>query len=267
MAGSGIGIIGGTGQLGRAIAASWLNSGAVQPEELWLVNRSGTAPGFEHYPEINVTTDRDAMLAACDTVLLCLPPDAARGMKAIAPDRLVLSVMAGIGRDELTRLSASPRVVRAMSSPAAERHLAYSPWIATAAVTEADRACVTRLLGACGLTDEIEDEDQIDHFTAMTGPVPGFVAFFAAAMTDHAIRMGIAPEIADRAMRQLFLGSGQMLSRDTRSAQEHVDEMIAYAGTTAEGLRSLQGSPLAEALSTALGAAAAKAARIGRNEG
>ena len=49
-----------------------------------------------------------------------------------------------------------------MSSPAAELGLAYSPWCAGNGVTEMDRHSVARLFQAVGLTDEVDDEEQID---------------------------------------------------------------------------------------------------------
>ncbi len=57
------------------------------------------------------------------------------------------------------------------------------------------------IFDACGRTDEVEQEAHIECFTAMTGPVPGFVAFYAKAMVDYATAQGIAPEIADRAVK------------------------------------------------------------------
>lgn len=149
----------------------------------------------------------------------------------------------------------------AMSSPAAAQALAYSPWVARTAVDRADRQLVTQLFEACGATDEIAEEPLLDHFTAMTGPVPGFVAFFAEAMINHATAQGIPPEIADRAIRQLFLASGQMLAEGA-SAAEHVQGMVDYAGTTAAGLEAMRASPLAELISAGLTAAAQKAREI-----
>ena len=78
---------------------------------------------------------------------------------------------------QIEQITGADRVMRAMSSPAAGIRLAYSPWCANAKVSARDRESVAGLLGACGLTDEVESEAQIDLFTALTGPVPGFVAY------------------------------------------------------------------------------------------
>ncbi|MDX1743772.1 MAG: pyrroline-5-carboxylate reductase dimerization domain-containing protein, partial [Ruegeria sp.] len=180
-----------------------------------------------------------------------------------APDKLIISVMAGTTVDELIRLTGSSRVIRAMSSPAAKDKLAYSPWYASGAATSRDRDLAQAVLSTCGLSDELENEADIEVFTALTGPVPGFVALFATAMVDFATSHGIAPEIADRAVRQLFLASGTMLSEDPMTPAEHVQQMIDYAGTTAAGLEAMQQLSIPETIAEGLNSAVARVRDIG----
>lgn len=258
-----IGIIGGSGQLGGAIARALLRNGGIAPEQLVIANRSGTIGGFSEWRGLRVTTDNSAVVRDCSTIILSVPPASAPDIAIDAPDRLVISVMAGIPVERLMQITGAARVVRAMSSPAADVGLAYSPWFAAPAVTGEDRRLVVSLFEACGITDELPDEDQIDLFTAMTGPVPGFVAYFAACMVDYAVRRGVASETADRAVRQLFLASGSIIANADASPADHVREMIDYAGTTAAGLTAMKNSPLADAIETGLDAACARARSIG----
>lgn len=251
-----LGIIGGSGMLGAAILRAVLGQGDWQ---VTISNRSGVAPDWAD--GVAVTTSNAELAAGCDVVLLCLPPAVFADLDLDLTGKLVISVMAGVDLATLQARTGASRVVRALSSPAAAHALAYSPWVASAAVDRADRQLVTRLFEACGTTDEIAEEPLLDHFTAMTGPAPGFVAFFAEAMINHATAQGIPPEIADRAIRQLFLASGQMLAEGA-SAAEHVQGMVDYAGTTAAGLKAMRASPLADLISAGLTTAAQKAREI-----
>ena len=254
-----IGIIGGTGMLGGAIAQGLLDRKAVPAADLWVSNRSGSRAGLEQFPQVNVTTDNAELSEACEIIILSLPPALAREIALSVPERLVISVMAGVTIEELQAITGSDRVIRAMSSPAAAIGLAYSPWVATTAVTAADRDWVARIFEACGTTDEITEEGHLDMFTAMTGPVPGFVALYAQCMADHAVRSGIDPAIADRAVRQLFFSAGAMLAHGAATPADHVRQMIDYAGTTAAGLIAMKNSGIARAISDGLDAAAEKA--------
>lgn len=254
-----IGIIGGSGMLGGAISSALLENPPFDALDLWMSNRSGKAPEFAAHENVHITCDNQHLVEACDIVILSVPPAHFADLKIDATDRLVVSVMAGITMNALKDETRAKRVVRAMSSPAAALKLAYSPWVASADVSERDRDVINKMFGAIGATDELADEAHLNHFTAMTGPVPGFVAYYAQCMVDHAIAQGIAPGIADRAVRQLFLASGRMLAEGQATPAEQVREMVDYAGTTAAGLNAMIESDLSDAISDGLLAAARKA--------
>lgn len=258
-----IGIVGGTGQLGSAIATAWLETRTVTPQTLWIANRSGSLGPLSRWPEIRTTTNPADLAETCDVILLSVPPAEARSLRLPAGQRLILSVTAGISLADLSAMTGSPRIIRAMSSPAAAMRLAYSPWLPLSPLSDADEATVTRLLSACGAIDRVANEDQIDRFTALTGPVPGFVAAFAEAMITHATRRGIPTDIADKAVHQLFLAAGTVMSLDERTPAAHVQEMVDYAGTTAAGLSVLRKGPLTETVDDALEAAYQRTKTIG----
>ncbi|MCB2127613.1 MAG: NAD(P)-binding domain-containing protein [Rhodobacteraceae bacterium] len=257
-----VGIIGGAGQLGSAIARAVLSAGAVTPENLWISSRSGGAGALSDWPGLTVTTDNRHLAENCGTVILSVPPASAGQLGIAGGDRLVISVMAGVTLARLQQITGSDRVVRAMSSPAAALGMAYSPFIATPAVSAADRQTVRAILSACGMTDEVQTEGHIDHFTALTGPVPGFVALFADCMIRHAEEQGIAPALADRAIRQLFRASATVLGQDGATPAEQVQAMVDYAGTTAAGIAAMREAGLGRAISAGLAAAAERAMRI-----
>lgn len=260
--GNTIGIIGGSGMLGSAILSALLGSEAFEQSNFWVSNRSGNASNVEQSSIIHFTKDNQELVDACDVIILCVPPARFPDIDIHAPNKLVISVVAGVTINEMKSKTASVRVVRAMSSPAASLSMAYSPWIANTEIGSDDRDIVRKIFGACGTTDEIFDEQQLDHFTAMTGPVPGFVAYFAKCMVDHATSQGIAPDVADRAIRQLFLAGGTMLAAASASPADQVRWMIEYAGTTAAGLIAMEQSTLSKTISDGLLAAADKARSI-----
>ncbi len=257
-----IGIVGGTGMLGSAIAEALLDRQVVPPDRLRIANRSGAAGALADRPGVTVTTCADELATACDVVLLAVPPAAASRLAIGAPDRLVISVMAGVPLDALARATGSGRIIRAMSSPAARQGLAYSPWCAGPGVTAEDRRRAAAIFAACGLADEVETESHLDCFTALTGPVPGFVAFYARVMVDYATERGIPPAIADRAVRQLFLGAGTLMSAGAMTPADHVEQLIAYRGTTAAGLEAMARSPIASDIAAGLDAAVARTRSI-----
>ncbi|SLN42969.1 pyrroline-5-carboxylate reductase family protein [Roseisalinus antarcticus] len=259
---SSIAILGGNGALGSAIATALLARGVVEAGALWISSRSGTA-GPLTGTGVRTTSQAQEAACACGTVILAVPPAQAGALGIAAADALVISVMAGVPRSRLAALAGAGRVVRAMSSPAAATHRAFSPWFAPD-LGAADKARTDRILSACGLADEVTEEAHIDLFTGITGPIPGFVAYLAQCFADHATARGVAPDVANRAARQLFLASGEALAASDLPPAAHVQAMIDYAGTTAAGLRAMQASPLAAAIAEGVEAAVARAQQMGR---
>lgn len=262
-----LGIIGGNGALGSAIATALIETGTLAPGQLWVASRSGTAGHLEKWPEIRVVSDNQVLADTCDIVMLSVPPAQIEKVRIKAPEKLVISVMAGVTAERIAKLTGARRIVRAMSSPAAARQQAYSVWHATTDLTDKDRQILTNLFSACGAADEICQEHMIDVFTALTGPVPGFVAYFAACMQSYATGKGVPAAIAERAVRQLFLASGNAIAHDKTSPLDQVEAMIEYAGTTAQGLTSMQAAPLEHSIHQGLDAARVRAIEIGNEIG
>ncbi len=262
----GIGIIGGTGWLGAAIARALLSSNFVDPNALWISNRSGRRDSFEAWPDVRFTTDNQELVDACSTVLLSVLPQDFGGVAVDARGRLVISVMAGAPVEAIVRCTGAERIVRALPNAAAEINLSYTPWFATPAVTAEDRELVRRLFGTCGRADEVPAEDQIDYFTALTGPGPAFVAYYLDAMIQHAMRRGVDPEIAERAVTQLFHGAWALLDASDLSPAQTVRVFVDYAGTTAAGLNAFQASSLSQNIGCGIDAAYQKA-KTGMTEG
>ena len=252
----------GAGDLGAAMASAMIGRGGLLPARLRVATASGRAPALAGWPEIRVGTDPAAAARTADITLLAVPPAAAGALALGAPRGPVVSVMAGVRLDRLARIAGHGRVIRAMSSPAAAMGLAYSPYVPGAGATSDDAALARALLASCGLCDKVGSEDQIDVFTAITGPVPGFVAGFAEMMAGYAVARGVAPDVADRAVRQLFLASGHVLAETAPTASQRVREMIDYAGTTAAGLSVMRASAMKDDLARALDAAVARARSI-----
>lgn len=256
-----LGVIGGSGQLGCAIIQGLVRSKAIPAEQILVANRSGIRG---YLPKaVRLMTDINEMLAACDVILLSVPPANATALRLQADGKLVLSVMAGVTLAQMEEIAGHDRVIRAMSSPAAAGQMAYSPYLLGAGAHN-DGAVAEGLFGAIGQTDALTDEAQLDVFTAITGPVPGFVALFADAMIGFARKQGVDAEVAERAVRQLFLAAGQEMRSGGPSPAQQVQWMIDYAGTTAAGLEAMKSAGIEGVVTEGLAAAVEKAQRISK---
>lgn len=254
-----LGVIGGSGQLGCAIIQGLVGAKALSAERIFVANRSGVRGDL---PDgVRLVSDIDEMVGACDAILLSVPPANATALRLRAEGKLVLSVMAGVSLAQMAEIAGHDRVIRAMSSPAAAGRLAYSPYMLGAGA-QGDGAVAEELFGAIGKTDALTDEAQLDVFTAITGPVPGFVALFADAMISFAREQSVDADVAERAVRQLFLAAGSEMGAEGPSPAKQVQWMIDYAGTTAAGLETMKAAGIERVVHEGLEAAVEKSRRI-----
>lgn len=250
-----LGIIGGGGWLGGAIARAALDKGVIAPDRLTLSWRSRPPEGFAG---VTLTQDNRALCDNADVLLLSVRPEDWPAVAQPAPGKLVLSVMAGVDMATLAERHQTTRVIRALPNAAAEVGASYTPLVASPGATEADRAYARALFGACGAVDELAEEAQLDYLSGLTGTGPAYPALMAMAMVADATARGIPEAVARRAVNMLFVGTGRLIEKDEPDPAATVETFMAYRGVTAAGLSAMQGNGLAEAVRIGLSAALAR---------
>ncbi|MBX5199350.1 NAD(P)-binding domain-containing protein [Rhizobium sp. NZLR10] len=256
-----IGIIGGSGWLGGAIAASILDAGLLEPRKLSLSYR-GKQP--DRFLNSFWTADNQALADRSDVIFLSVRPDDWHPLDVDAGGKLVISVMAGIGLAALSQHHKTGRVVRALPNAAAEVAKSYTPWIGTSEVTENDGAVVRAIFEACGSQDEVARESDIDYLTGLSGSGPALPALLAAAMMDDAVARGLPAEIARRAVNTVMTGAGRLLERRDESPEDVVQTFLDYRGTTAAAIESMRAAGFDASIAKGLSAAFEKSVSMGK---
>ena len=234
-----LGIIGGAGWLAGALLRPALTKGAIRAEDVILSSRRPQVASFEPSPQIRTTTDNAELARQSDVVILSVRPEDLGGVEADLSGKLVISVMARIPMAEIAKRFGCRRMIRAMPNASAEQAQSFTPWHASPEVTAEDKTFVSSFFGASGIAREVPNEPDIDYFTGLTGSGFAFPALMARAMIEHAIDNGVAPDLADVAVRQLMLGAGVYVSQSRESAAEIVRTFVDYGGTTAAGLTAM----------------------------
>lgn len=257
-----VGIIGGGGWLGRAIGAALLDKGVVSPAGLVLSSRSGRVEGFEAWPAVQVTADNRQLARQADIIVLSVRPEQFAAVAIDAPDKLVISFMAGISLATLIESTGSRRVVRAMPNAAAQIGQCYTPWFASPAVDAADKAFTQAMFEACGSADEVGREADLDYLSGLVGTGAAYPALLAEALLSHALARGLPRQIAENAVRGVVVGASQLLGRDGMPPAEMLKAMFDYRGTTAAGLQAMIDGGFQQAVEAGLDAADAAAQRM-----
>lgn len=257
-----VGIVGGGGWLGRSIGAAMLAKGVLPPAGLILSSRSGRIAGFDAWPEVRLTTDNRQLTQWADVIVLSVRPEQFAAVAIDAPDKLVISFMAGVSLATLIEGTGSRRVIRAMPNAAAEIGQCYTPWFAAPEVTAGDKAFTQRLFEACGAADEVFSEADLDYLTGLVGSGAAYPALLAEALLAHALARGLPRPVAERAVRGVIVGASQLLGHNGMPPADMVQAMLDYRGTTAAGLQAMIDAGFKHAIDAGLDAAEAAAQRM-----
>ncbi|MCF4994641.1 pyrroline-5-carboxylate reductase, partial [Pseudomonas syringae] len=198
-----LGIIGGTGWLGRGIADAALDSGLIAAGRLLVSNRSG---GDAWRTDVRLLSDNQELIELSDIVVLSVRPDQFRELRIDARGKLLISLVAGLSASAITVATGAEHVVRAMPNAAVEIRQSYTPWFSGGILEQSDRDAVQRLFETVGAADEVPNEDCIDYLSALSGTGPAFPALLYTALTNQAVAAGIPEAIARRAAHGVVVG-------------------------------------------------------------
>ena len=256
-----VGIIGGNGWLGSALAQAALSTGVLTPGNLTISSRSGLGDALKGSGAY-WTSDNEELVRRSDFVVLSIRPAQFSRIAANMSGKLAVSVMAGISCDEIASRTGASRIVRAMPNAAAAIRKSFTPWFATKDVSPTDRAAVQTFFAACGEPAEVRAETDIDYCAVMTGTGAAFPSLLAEAMIADAIAHGLEPDFAAKAAKSVICNGSQLLANPNESSARIVREMIDYGGLTAAALETMLARGFNEAVSAGFEAALARGMTI-----
>ena len=253
-----IGIVGGTGWLGGALAQAILDCQLIHADQLFLSNRSGQHRLSE--TGAHVLADNQTLVDASDVVILSVRPEQFERLAIKAPGKLVVSLMEGVTAHVISEATGAAYVVRAMPNAAAQIRQSFTPWHCEAELPEQEQVFVQQLLETIGPSRRVPTEACIDYLSALSGTGPAFPALLMTALVDQAVLAGIAPDIARQAAYGVVVSASQLLA--SSEPQALIDSLMAYRGVTTAALQHLIDAGFTDLIGQAV-AAGAEVARKG----
>ncbi len=228
-----VGIIG-VGNIGSIIADLLIEKG----HELHLVNR--------HIEKIRKYEGRASTylyiekLPEVDILFLCVKPqDALQALKKIphSHDRILISTVAGLTINEISSY-VGEGVVRIMPN------IPISIGKGVIGISYDEKALVEKkkvekLLLPFGKLVEV-NEHLFPAVTALSGSGPAFVFVIIESLVDAGMKLGLSYEVAMNLVLETMKGSAELLQHEAKHPGELRHIVTSPAGTTIEGIYSLE---------------------------
>ena len=216
---------------------------------------------------IHTHADNAAACAAADVVVLAVKPQIMRAVcqalaPALQPGQLVISIAAGISCASLQQWLGHQAVVRCMPNTPALLQQGISGLYAAGAVSPAQRSQATAILDAVGVSVWVDEEQQLDAVTAVSGSGPAYFFLLIEAMADAGVKLGLPAATAALLARHTALGAARMACEGDVDVATLRARVTSPQGTTDAAIRSFEADGLRSMVGRALQAAADRSAEL-----
>jgi pyrroline-5-carboxylate reductase len=221
---------------------------------------------------IEVFADNADAIRDADVVVLAVKPQAMKAVceairPSLKPNQLVVSIAAGITCASMNNWLGAQPIVRCMPNTPALLRQGVSGLFATAKVSIDQRQQAQELLSAVGIALWLNEEQQLDAVTAVSGSGPAYFFLLIEAMTAAGVKLGLPADIAAQLTLQTALGAAHMAVASDVDAAELRRRVTSPAGTTEAAIKSFQAGGFEALVETALGAAAHRSAEMAEQLG
>lgn len=221
---------------------------------------------------IALFADNAEAILNADVIVLATKPQVLKDVcLALAPSlqdgQLLLSIAAGISCASLGNWLGARPIVRCMPNTPALLRQGVSGLYANAHVSPTQRALAEQLLSAVGIALWLENEQQIDAVTAVSGSGPAYFFLLIEAMSAAGEQLGLPKAIAAQLTLQTALGAAHMAVASDVDAAELRRRVTSPNGTTEAAINTFQAGGFAELVEQALSAAAKRSAELAEQLG
>ncbi|QJC82210.1 pyrroline-5-carboxylate reductase [Pseudomonas umsongensis] len=221
---------------------------------------------------IEVFADNAQAIEGADVVVLAVKPQAMKAVcealrPSLKPGQLVVSIAAGITCASMNNWLGAQPIVRCMPNTPALLRQGVSGLFATNQVTAEQRQHAQELLSAVGVALWLDEEQQLDAVTAVSGSGPAYFFLLIEAMTAAGVKLGLPADIAAQLTLQTALGAAHMAVSSDVDAAELRRRVTSPAGTTEAAIKSFQANGFEALVEKALGAAAHRSAEMAEQLG
>ncbi|CAG7639800.1 Pyrroline-5-carboxylate reductase [Paenibacillus solanacearum] len=240
-----VGIIG-TGSMGSVLIEAFIRSGAINPEQMLVTNRTiGKAELLaDSYPGLQVARSNKEVASLTELLFICVKPQEFKPV--------IEEIQAHLSPSQLLVSITSPVLLRHL-----EDHLPCKIAKVIPSITNYVLSGVTLCIYSDRCTPEDKEllENVLSHISSpirvseqytrissdLSSCGPAFLAYFVQKFVEAAVEeTGIAEEEATVLASEMLLGTGKLLTTGGFSPASLQKRVAVPGGITAEGLRLME---------------------------
>ncbi len=264
----------GCGNMSRSLIGGLIANG-LKPKQL-----SATDPDSEQRESIakqfNITTleNNNEAIEKADVILLAVKPQVMHNVVTGIADsikgssKLIISIAAGVKIDSIMKwLGDSTAVVRVMPNTPALIQAGAAALFANEHTSASQKNTAESMMRSVGTAIWLDDEDQMDAVTALSGSGPAYFFYFMETMEKAAIDMGLSEEQARLLTIETAVGASKMALLSSSDPAELRQQVTSPGGTTEQALNTFMQGNMAKLVEDAMQAAKQRSIELSKEFG
>ena len=158
---------------------------------------------------------------------------------AVNEEILIISILAGIKIKKIQNIIGSVPIIRAMPNIAASVAEGMTALTGNKKITNDKIDTANMIFQSIGNKIWLEDEGQMDSFTAISGSGPAYFFYFTECLHKIAIDEGFSEDVAKQISEQIMIGSGKLIKDSNIDVVQLRENVTSPNGTTEAALKVL----------------------------
>jgi len=188
--------------------------------------------------------DNQALADACDVLVLAVKPQTIKTVVqalTIREGTLIVSIAAGIRCNSLQSWSTTEcAIVRSMPNTPALVQCGAAGLFANQWVSDAQRQIAETIMSAVGMALWVDEEDQLDAVTAVSGSGPAYFFYMMEAIESAGVELGLTPQTSRALTLQTALGAAKLAINSDEATAQLRAKVTSPGGTTEAAINHLQ---------------------------
>lgn len=213
----------------------------------------------EHF-NVNTSAENNETLN-CEIIILAVKPQLLKTVcqqldTSKINEPLFISIAAGVKSTDINRwLNGNHAIVRCMPNTPSLLQCGASGLFANELVTDKQKQLAEKIMRAVGIVIWVDNEDQLNAVTAVSGSGPAYFFLLMEAMQQAGEKLGLPADIAQQLVLQTALGAARMATESDLSPAELRQKVTSKGGTTEQAILSFQSANYQQIILDALEAA------------
>ncbi len=238
-----IGFIG-AGNMAASLISGLIRSGHAA-DKIWVSDINEDALNHISLLKVKVAKDSHQLINAVDVVVLAVKPQHIAEVITEANETFkkskafIVSIAAGINQSSLsTWLGNDKAIVRCMPNTPALVETGATGLHANEYVNDEQHDLAENIMRSVGITVWVQDEDELNAVTAISGSGPAYFFLLMEAMEASAKSLGLSDDVARILIEQTALGAAKIALESGESPSELRQRVTSPNGTTEQALNT-----------------------------